>query len=332
MKKIILMALVLSACATQAKKSEKTKDFYNPKTGIYAAKPGASVKNISQQPTGELKASMGKSAVKGQEATENSKPFSRVSDFSNPSRYMEIKAPVAVASDEIDFWVRQMSEHALFLHLGFEDAQFKAEALEIHQLFEDFRTTFNANPNSMEHMNTVLPLLKREREFQIKALTALEEGKWIGWIFPLFINHTTLELDYLTDKLNAIKYSPQDELVFWNRINSEHAAFAAHLLDPAERELFLKADKLSMKFNNIPKSEKEMMVKLSLKASKELDEFNKTARTAGKAVKSIIHPVLLDHVIREGERSIKTLQELNLHKEAGEFASQYQRQVQQYNK
>lgn len=58
--------------------------------------------------------------------------------------------------------------------------------------------------------------------------------------------------------------------------------------------------------------------------------FNEDARTAGKTVKSVIHPVLLDHVIREGERSVKTLEKLNLPQEAAKFANQYKNQIDQY--
>ena len=275
-------------------------------------------------------ATIGMSKSKGQEARENTKPFSRVSNFSDPSRFVQIKVDAEIAANEIDFWARQMSEHALFAHLGLEDPDLKQKALETHQAFEEFRSKFNENPNDLGFMNTILPLLEKEREFQINGLKALEEGKWIGWIFPLFLNHVTLELDYFVDKLNGIKYSTEDEILFWNRINSEHAAFAAHLLDPSERDLFLKADKMSVKFMNIPKSEKEMMIRLSLTASKQLDQFNKKAQAAGKTVKSIIHPVLLAHVIREGERSIQTLSKLGLHKESAKFANQYQEQVESY--
>jgi hypothetical protein len=329
-KRSYIVSLALSSVFMSLHCNNGSKDFYNSKTGIYAEKEGASVANVTQKPTGELAGTIGRSATRGQEAQENNETFSRVSSFSDPSRFIKIKTTKEIASDEIDFWARQMSEHALFFHLGFEDAQLKQEALDIHKKLEQFRTDFNESPQDMALMNTLLPLLQEERAFQIKCLKVLDEGKWIGWIFPLFINHTTLELDYLTDKLNAIKYSPEDEIVFWNRINSEHASFAAHLLDPSERELFLKADKLSMKFNKIPKSENEMMLNLSLKASKELDAFNKTARSAGKKVKSVIHPVLLDHVIREGERSIKTLKSLGLEKESAQLERQYRKQVKSY--
>lgn len=293
------------------------------------AQPKDVVQNITQV-IAEHPSTEGRSSVRGQEASENSKPFSRVSNVSDVSRFIKIKVAPEVAANEIDFWARQMSEHALFAHLGLEDPSLKQAALETHQALEVFRSKFNQNPRDIDHMNTLLPLLKAEREFQIGCLKTIESGKWIGWIFPLFLNHITLELDYLVDKLNGIKYTPQEEVMFWNRINSEHAAFAAHLLDPSERELFLKADKMSVEFDRIPKSEKEMMIRLSLKASKELDAFNKTAQAAGKAVKSIIHPVLLAHVIREGERSIKTLTKLGLHKKAKQFAKQYEAQVIEY--
>lgn len=275
-------------------------------------------------------ATIGQSQYRGQEARENSAPFSRVSNFSDPSRFIHVKVGASTAANEIDFWARQMSEHALFAHLGLEDPDLKQTALETHQALENFRATFNKNPYDVEFMESILPLLKKERAFQISVLKSIEAGNWVGWIFPLFLNHVTLELDYFVDKLNGIKYSPKDEVLFWNRINSEHAAFAAHLLDPSERDLFLKADQLSVKFMNIPKSEKEMMIRLSLTASKQLDKFNKTAQAAGKTVKSIIHPVLLEHVIREGERSIQTLTKLGMHDQAKTFARQYREQIEQY--
>jgi hypothetical protein len=329
MLKYALLAL-LSAAPLAALKAESIyhhNDLPKNSNGFELGKPA---QNVAQVVPGEPLTTIGKTTIKGQEARENTKPFSRVSLFSDPARFQAIKTDDETAADEIDFWARQMSEHALFFYLGFVDGPFKDEALALHKTLEKFRREFNKNQYDAELTNSLLPLLERERDFQIRVLKALDSGKWIGWIFPLFVNHTTLELDYFVDKLNDIKYSPQDEVLFWNRINSEHAAFASHLLDPSERELFLKADKLSTEFDAIPKSEREMMIRLSLMKSKELDQFNKTARAEGKQVKSVIHPVLLDHVIREGERSVKTLSALNLPQESLQFAHQYAEQIQQY--
>jgi|GEM_PF-6832209 len=242
----------------------------------------------------------------GQQAQENNAQFSRVANHSPHSRFMHIKINPKAAANEIDFWVRQLSEHALFLHLGLEDKKLKKEALRLHTKFEHFRRKFNEEHRDIHLMNSVLPLIEKEREFKVQVLNRLESGEWLGWLFPLFVNHTILELDYLVDKLNGVSYGFQEELQFWNRINSEHALFASHLLDPKERTLMLAADAAAQKFNQTG-GEYNTMLQLSLRASKELDAFNKEARAAGKNVQSVIHPVLLDHVIREGERSIVTL-------------------------
>lgn len=223
------------------------------------------------------------------------------------TRFETIKVSTDVARDHIKFWSRQLSEHALFLHLGLEEQPFKDQGLELHKKFEQFRDTM-----SDETLQNILPLAKELRDYKINVLTTLNSGKWLGWIFPQFARHIILELDYLVDKLNAIKYSDKDEVAFWNVINGEHAGFAVHLLDPSERKLFDQGDKLSKKIGKIVKSEKEMLVQISLKAAKELDEYNKAAQAGikGNKIKSVIHPALIDHVVREGQRSIETLSKL----------------------
>lgn len=225
------------------------------------------------------------------------------------TRYKTVSVSREVAVEETNFWARQLSEHALFLHLGIEDAPLKQRGLALHKEFERFRKEFNNRP---EMVAQVLPLAKKLRAYKVEVLNTLNSGKWIGWIFPLFARHITLELDYFIDKLNGIKYTDQDEIAFWNTINGEHASFAAHLLDPEERDLFLKGDALSQKFAKVVGSEDEMMRQISLTHAKELDEYNTSARTAqqNNQLKSIIHPVLLDHVIREGQRSIRMLDTL----------------------
>jgi hypothetical protein len=214
-------------------------------------------------------------------------------------RYQSIKVSPEVAQDEIRFWSRQLSEHALFLHLGLEEPRLKKQGLALHK----------ENP---EIAPDVLPLTKKLRAYKMNVLKTLNSGKWIGWIFPLFARHILVELDYFVDKLNGIPYSDRDEVIFWNMINGEHAGFASHLLDPSERELFTKADELFQKFEHIVKSEKDMMLQISLRAAKQLNAYNKKAQQASEKnqVRSVIHPVLIAHVIREGQRSIKILNSL----------------------
>lgn len=239
------------------------------------------------------------------------KEFAQVNELrkkTEKTRFKKIQIDNKKAMDEIKFWSHQLSEHALFLHLGLEDAKFKKEGLKLHKKFETFRKKM-----TVKNMHKVLPLAKELRRYKIEVLSTLASGKWIGWIFPLFARHIILELDYFVDKLNGIKYTDQDEIAFWNIINGEHAGFAAHLLDPSERALFEAADGIAKKFEKTVTSEKEMFVKISQENAKELDAYFKKAEGAAKANKlqSVIHPALIAHVIREGERSLQMLNSLS---------------------
>jgi hypothetical protein len=223
------------------------------------------------------------------------------------TRFKTIKIDAAQAKEETDFWARQLSEHALFLHLGLEEKDLKEEGMVLHKKFENFRQNMTIN-----NLAQILPLAEELRDYKMRVLAQLTAGKWIGWIFPLFARHIILELDYFVDKLNGIPYSDGDEVAFWNVINGEHAGFAAHLLDPSERKLFEQADQLSQKFEKIVKTEEEMMIQISLRSAQELDQYNQTAQAGIKAkkIKSVIHPTLIDHVVREGQRSIRMLNSL----------------------
>lgn len=228
------------------------------------------------------------------------------------TRFTKIDIDELTAKDEINFWAHQLSEHALFLHLGIEDKILKERALALHKQFEAFRNSLKEKSVSIKQMNKVLPLVKELRDYKIEVLTRLVNGEWIGWIFPLFARHIILESDYFVDKLQGIKYSDREEIAFWNIINGEHAAFAAHLLDPSEQKLSGAAEKMSKKFAKIITSEDDMMIEISLRAAKELDAYNRTADTgiAKNTISSVIHPALIKHVVREGQRSIQTLEKL----------------------
>lgn len=230
--------------------------------------------------------------------------------LTNPARFQTIKIDAQKAREEITFWAPQMSEHALFLHLGLEEAALKQRGLELHTKWELFIAHLATEP-----LANVLPLLQELRAYKLEVVKILQAGTWIGWIFPSFGRHVIRELDYFVDKLNNVSYSTKEEVKFWNKINSDHAAFASHLLDPSERKLSVKADAKSQEIKHIVSSEIEMFIKISLKASKQLDEFNrKTQRCIAKnKIESIIHPVLIAHVIREGQRSIQVLSNLQLH-------------------
>lgn len=229
------------------------------------------------------------------------------------TRYSKIDTDTATAKNEIEFWGHQLSEHALFLHLGIEDKELKNRGLVLHNKFESFRKNMKHENISIKQMEKILPLIKELREYKIEILSKLLEGQWVGWIFPLFARHIILESDYFLDNLQNISHTREEKVAFWNIINGEHAGFAAHLLDPSEEDLVDKAYELSKEFGTSVESERDMMVQISLRNAASLDKYNREAAKGiidDKSIMSVIHPALIKHVIREGERSIKELTEI----------------------
>lgn len=204
--------------------------------------------------------------------------------------------------DEIVFWSRQMSEHALFLHLGLEKPDIKAEAKKLHEKWEKFRKS----GHSEKQLSSLLPELK---SFKKRILNRLNNGEWLGWIFSLFADHILRELEFFEKKLKG-HVSEHEELLFWKRINQDHADFTAHLLDPQETKLIDKAQDTSKRFHRMGEDVKTLRA-LSLNASKEMDKFTKAGEEGIKAkkIKTVIHPVLISHVVREEERSVEKIKE-----------------------
>ncbi len=228
-------------------------------------------------------------------------------ELTSHDRFTSIKTSPEKARDEINFWSIQMSEHALLLHLGLEDPVLKQRGLELHEKWEKFIANLLTEP-----LYNVLPLLEELRAYKLEVVQTLQSGLWIGWVFPSFARHVTRELDYFVDKLNDVRYSAKDEVKFWDKINSDHASFDSHLLDITERKLSLQADALSQKIKHSVRSELDMFIKISLNAAKELDAFHRRTQRGilKNKIESIIHPVLIAHVIREGQRSLEMLSTL----------------------
>ncbi|MBB6734550.1 DUF2935 domain-containing protein [Cohnella zeiphila] len=243
---------------------------------------------------------------------------------------------VARSLDEIRFWARIMKEHSLFLKLGFraEDTQLIQEANQFYRLFESIENKANAytvdtDPQTIRQFN--------EEVRQAATMIWAFKRKVLGLIlrcelpgannFPLLVDHVSREANYFRNRLgelNAGRLEPLpdaiiDENVFFLRIMADHAKFIGHLLDPSERKLVEQANHFSEEFDKLlfqardlesmrPQSQTVPLLDQFLDQNrvsvKSLRDFKKTARDLIDAckIKSIIHPLLADHVFREAER------------------------------
>lgn len=238
--------------------------------------------------------------------------------------------------DEIRFWSRIMKEHALFLRLGFrcEDTQLINEANQFQAIFDDIERrahsfSADADPRTIREFNIeVHNAAAHIWAFKRKVLGLILRCKLPGQNnFPLLVDHVSREANYFRNRLEELNNGTLeplydaiiDENVFFLKIMADHAKFIGHLLDPSERKLEEQAREFSREFDTLlyqaidlssmrPQSQTvpllSQFVDENRVSVKSLRDFKKTARDliAECRIKSIIHPLLADHVFREAER------------------------------
>ncbi|WP_258168237.1 MULTISPECIES: DUF2935 domain-containing protein [Paenibacillus] len=238
--------------------------------------------------------------------------------------------------DEIRFWSRIMKEHSFFLRLGFrsEDTQLISEANQFQAIFEDIERrahsfSVNTDPQTIREFNVeVHNAAAHIWAFKRKVLGLILQCKLPGQNnFPLLVDHISREANYFRNRLeelNSGRLEPLhdaiiDENVFFLKIMADHAKFIGHLLDPSERKLVEQAREFSHEFDTLmyqaidlssmrPQSQTvpllSQFVDENRVSVKSLRDFKKTARDLIEEcrIKSIIHPLLADHVFREAER------------------------------
>lgn len=134
--------------------------------------------------------------------------------------------------------------------------------------------------------------------------------------YPLLIEHILREAREYCRLLEALESgadcpaSVSDTEMLWNRIMKEHAQFIRGLLDPTECELIDAADDLAQAFNALLcKPESKTLMADSISEALKIRDF-KTAGVKGIEdckIKSIILPLLADHVLREANHYIRLL-------------------------
>lgn len=248
---------------------------------------------------------------------------------------------------EMFFWLRIMMEHALFLKLGLpcEEVELRKEAEKFQEEFKQLLAEAQAlavNPVpekvlslAEESIKATMMLFAFKRKLLILGLTC----KIGGFNFPLLVDHISREAQYFINKLKALiegkMESVQDaiisENVFWLRIMADHAKFIRSLLDPSERMFVGAAEGFSDRFDQMLFMAKDLESMIKDKnvqervptvfrfkedaeaAAKDIRDFKMAARDLINACKviSVINPLLADHVLREAEKYLEILEELN---------------------
>ncbi len=170
-------------------------------------------------------------------------------------------------------------------------------------------------------------LISRLIQFKSSILSNVLSCRMFTVNYPLLIDHILREARlYLSliqrlqnrDPIN-VKREAFEQEAFWNRIMAEHSKFIRGLLDPTENALINTANNFGNEFDKLTNEAQQAMdqtipsmnvTRDSMKATKELRDF-KAQGTQGILeckIKSIIIPLLGDHVLREANHYLHLLE------------------------
>lgn len=139
--------------------------------------------------------------------------------------------------------------------------------------------------------------------------------------YPLLLEHIIREAKLYRSYLLLLErdgeltcQAMKDMECFWNQIMMEHAMFIRGLLDPSEGALIASADAFTGEFRKLLQqcgsAQSQTLRAASLEQTLKLRDF-KAAGTKGIQeckIRSIILPLLADHVLREANHYIRLLQ------------------------
>lgn len=143
--------------------------------------------------------------------------------------------------------------------------------------------------------------------------------------YPLLIEHILREAKLYRQIISELERRGRISMpdlknleMFWNQIMMEHAQFIRGLLDPTECELIETADEFAEDYCRLLEEAREQdriamnesLAEKTLQTTKQYQQF-KTAGTEGITdceIRSIILPLLADHVLREANHYLRILE------------------------
>lgn len=159
--------------------------------------------------------------------------------------------------------------------------------------------------------------------FKERLLNDIHSCRLFTVNYPLLIEHILREARLYRAHLRRLEglddcscQELRDSELFWNQIMMEHALFIRGLLDPSEEELIHTADDFAEDFKRLLEAssaanDRMMGGGASLALTQKLRDFKQAGVEGIEAckIKSIILPLLADHVLREANHYIRLLEE-----------------------
>ena len=191
----------------------------------------------------------------------------------------------------------------------------------------NLRSGNNLNQELLNRISNIniktLPIIQNLIHFKNDILNKVLSCEMYTTNYPLLIEHIMNEAKMYYSLLSKVEqrgvFTETDlyeQELFWNKIMMEHAQFIRGLLDPSEDNLILTADKYAEEYKIILQNygnNPNYLTSISLEETTNFRNF-KVAGEEGILnckIKSIIIPLLADHVVREANHFIRILNNSN---------------------
>lgn len=179
--------------------------------------------------------------------------------------------------------------------------------------------------NNISNLNRyTLPIIENLIRFKNDTLSKVLSCKMYTTNYPLLITHIMNEAKMYHTLLSKVEkrenFTPDEiykQELFWNNIMKEHAEFIRGLLDPTEKELMKSANKYAQEYEMLIQRYANNPAALTRASLNETTNF-RNFKVAGEEgilnckIKSIIIPLLADHVVREANHFIRILRTLKI--------------------
>lgn len=165
-------------------------------------------------------------------------------------------------------------------------------------------------------------LVDRIIEFKEQLLCRVNSCKSFTANYPLLIEHILREARLYREQLRRLEglnncscEELRDSELFWNQIMMEHALFIRGLLDPSEEKLIDTADDFAEDYKRLLEASaaannRAMSGGNALALTKKFRDFKRAGVEGIEEcqIRSLILPLLADHVLREANHYIRLLE------------------------
>lgn len=186
----------------------------------------------------------------------------------------------------------------------------------------------------MGELQEAVSVLNKKAMSLAKAAVALKtalqkkisECKAFSYIYPSMLEHVIEEEQYYIkqleklekrDTIDSVKEIIEEE-INWNHLMEEHSKFIRGYLDPEEEKLLAKANNFAEEFDRLlektemAENNPDMLPEVTRESQKDVTELRnfKSQGTMGILkceIKSLIPPLLSDHVTREANHYLRLL-------------------------